>query len=322
MRRYAFSLAAVAALLVSALVVTGRLDADNHSRSRTATAGGLTRHSATSATTSRPSTLGKAGKYTLVKGPGASQSAGADASPSAEAFSDGINWGKPVFAENFSGSRLNLEHWRIYNTPHAPSLGTRYTKASVQVSGGNLNLIGHYQAPYGYAGGGIADLSNQTYGRWVIRFRAANGAGYEPAVLLWPQGPHADGEIDIAEVYPGSVRPVSSNRRGAGEFLHMGADNAFIGHRIPDSVNFAQWQTVAVDWLPNSITMYLNGKLTWSVGRDYEGQGDFIPTTPFHLALQLDEGCTRARCRTNGSTPAKVIMQVAWVLVYAAPKHG
>lgn len=232
-----------------------------------------------------------------------------------------LNWGKPVYVDNFNRGKLNLNDWTVYSAPYgSPHSGTPYTSQSVRVAHGYLNLIGHYQAPYGFVAGGIADTHNQTYGRWVIRFRADNGAGYEPAILLWPEGPHADGEIDIAEVFPGTALPVSTNRRGGGQFLHMGPGGVFIGQHIPASVNFASWHTVAVDWLPDHITMWIDGKRTWTVGRDYDGT-DFIPSTPFHLTLQLDEGCTRYRCRPDSSTPPNVIMQVDWVKIYAAPQR-
>jgi hypothetical protein len=247
--------------------------------------------------------------------------AAASTTPSESTTTAGsINWGKPIFVDNFSEASLNLNDWGIYNEPNgATGSGTPYTRQSVQLANGYLNITGHYQAPYGYVGGGVESKLNQSYGRWVVRFRAADGAGYEPAVLLWPEGTHADGEIDMAEVYPGSVLPVSTNRLGDGQFLHIGAANKTIGHKNPNSDNFSNWQTVAVDWLPTGIQMYLNGTLTWSVSTDFNGT-DYIPDTPFHLAMQLDEGCTRSRCRPDSATPSDVLMQVDWIQIYAAPK--
>jgi hypothetical protein len=317
MRRYRSPLIVAAALLTSAVAVTALLAAT---------------HRLTGQSTAVRLAAGKSVKPASAKGVkngrgkkrGASTSAGNAASAAAYAaqMTSPVNaygptdCGKPVLAESFPGDTLNPNLWTLYNNPYGL---TPRTASSVTVAGGYLDITGHYQAPYGYVSGGLKSNINQTYGCWVVRFRAQNGAGYEPVVLLWPEGPQADGEIDMAEVYPGSVLPVSTNRRGAGEFVHIG--NQFIGGRkIPFSVNFAQWQTVAVDWLPNQITMYLNGKETWTVGTDYMGMGtDYIPNTPFHLAMQFDEGCNRDRCRPNSSTPSQVAMQVAWVKIYAAP---
>jgi beta-glucanase (GH16 family) len=216
--------------------------------------------------------------------------------------------------DNFNGTTLGPS-WRVYYDPRG---STPRTRESVSVAGGYLNLIGHYQAPYGYVGGAVADVANQTYGMWEIRFRADEGAGYEPAVLLWPEGPWpTDGEIDIAEVYPGSALPVSTNRLGDGQFVHMGSANKFLQFHLPYTVNFAEWQTVAVTWLPGQITWWLNGKPTWTVTAG-EGGMDYIPDTPFHLALQMDENCNQ-RCTPDAATPSQVVMQVDWVKIYAAP---
>ncbi len=311
MRRYRSPLIAAAALLTSALVIVALLAATHRPAQSTGSAAAV-RHLG----------AGRSGKSAAGNGSSASaKGIGGASNPSGNVDAAGVgaygptDCGKQELAETFSGDTLNPNLWTVYNDPGG---STPRTPQSVTVAGGYLNLIGHYQAPYGYVGGGLRSNINQTYGCWVVRFRADEGAGYEPVVLLWPAGSHTDGEIDIAEVYPGSARPASTNRLGGGEFLHIGIDNLFIGHKIPDSVNFAQWQTVAVDWLPNRITMYINGAETWSVGTDYNGV-DYIANTPFHLAMQMDEGCTRDRCSPDSSTPSQVLMQVAWVKIYAAP---
>jgi beta-glucanase (GH16 family) len=318
MRRYRSPLVAAAALLTSALVVTVLLVATGGTQSA-GSAASLRRLAA--GKSDKPPLAGNVKPVSGKSKHGASQSSGgsataSDAVPTSPASAYGpTDCGQPELTQSFNGDTLNTNQWTVYNDPGG---STPRTPQSVTVAGGYLDLIGHYQAPYGYVGGGLRSNINQTYGCWVVRFRSDNGAGYEPVVLLWPAGAHAYGEIDISEVYPGSVSPPSTNRLGGGQFVHIGIDNQFIGHRIPDSVNFSQWQTVAVDWLPNRITMYINGALTWTVGTDYNGV-DYIPDTPFHLALQLDEGCTRDRCSPDSSTPSEVLMQVAWVKIYAAP---
>jgi beta-glucanase (GH16 family) len=317
MRRHRSPVVAAAALLTSALVITVLLVATHRPTQSTGSAASV-RHLA----------AGKSGKSALAgnvkrvstkdvkHGPGKGASNPADNADAASASAYGpTDCGQPELTQSFDGDTLNPDQWTVYNDPGG---STPRTLQSVTVAGGYLELIGHYQAPYGYVGGGLKSNINQTYGCWVVRFRADNGAGYEPVVLLWPEGSHADGEIDLAEVYPGSVKPASTNRLGGGQFLHIGIDNQFIGNPIPDSVNFSEWQTVAVDWLPDRVTMYINGAQSWTVGTDNEGT-DYIPDTPFHLALQLDEGCTRDRCSPNSSTPSEVLMQVAWVKIYAAP---
>jgi hypothetical protein len=326
-RQYRSRLIAAAALLTSVLAVTAFMTVTAHhqasppAHSKGSLAASL-RSSAALHVVKSASTKSPDPKKPTAHAHGASTKPGAatgGASGGSPSGSGSIDWGNPIFTDYFN-TPLNPNYWAVYNEPNgAPNSGTPYTKQSVSVADGDLDITGHEQAPYGFVAGGLESLINQTYGRWVIRFRAQNGAGYEPAVLLWPEGTHADGEIDMAEVYPGTAQPASTNRLGAGQFLHIGAANRVIGHKLANSVNFNDWQTIAVDWLPSGIQMYLNGTLTWSVSTNFDGT-DYIPDTPFHLAMQLDEGCTRSRCRPNSATPSNVVMQVDWVRIYAAPK--
>src|SRR5712691_6262066 len=219
------------------------------------------------------------------------------------------NWGQPIFTDNFTGTKLNQTAWSIYNQPHPTGTKPRRTKSSVQVSHGFLNLIGHFQKPYGYVSGGISFNANQQYGRWVVRFRADAGSGYEPSVLLWPQAaPAVNGEIDLAEI-------TSPQRKGASEKVRVGSSQP-AKHQI-QKTDFTKWHTLAVGWLPDRITFWLDGKLQWTVNRG-GGSSNLIPDSPFHLALQNDQGCNTG-CRPNKKTPKRVVMQVDWVKIYSAP---
>lgn len=223
-----------------------------------------------------------------------------------------IKWGKPTWADTFNGAKLNPKRWSVYNDPTGKYSGWRRTPQSVRVHNGALEIIGHYQRPYGYVGGGLSYNYNQTYGRWSVRFRVDSGAGWEPVILLWPAGTWPnDGEIDMAEVH-------SASRRGGSEFLHLGKNNRFIGHPFPKATNFTQWHILAVDWLRDHITFWLDGRPIWTVRRG-KGDSDYVPSTPFHLAMQNDEGCADHKCNPRKSTHQKVIMKIDWVRIWAAP---
>jgi beta-glucanase (GH16 family) len=221
-----------------------------------------------------------------------------------------VNWGAPEFTDNFNGTALG-KSWSVYDDPAGK---VHRTKDSVRVSGGYLQLTGHHEAPYGYVGGGISYNTDQRYGRWEVRFRADAGEGYDPIVLLWPKGTWpADGEIDAIEMPNGS-------RQGANEFVHRGAQNQQVGgNKIPATVDFTKWHVITVDWLPDHITFWLDGRAVWTVKRPSGTGYNYVPSTPFHLALQNDEGCDGA-CKANKTTPAKVTMQVDWVKIFAMPR--
>ena len=227
-------------------------------------------------------------------------------------ISSAIHWGRPTWADTFNGTKLNLKRWTVYNDPTGRYSGWRRTPQSVKVRDGSLEIIGHYQHSYGYVGGGLSYDYNQTYGRWSVRFRADGGSGWEPVVLLWPKGKWPnDGEIDMAEIY-------NSGRHGAGEFVHLGRNNRQLPHPIPSTVDFTRWHILAMDWLPDHITFWLDGKRLWTIERG-KGDKNYVPNTPFHLAMQNDAGCSDHKCRPNKSTPKKVIMQVDWIKIWAAP---
>jgi hypothetical protein len=211
-----------------------------------------------------------------------------------------VQW-KLIFATDFNGTSLPSP-WYAYNDPNG---ATPRTLQSVKVTNGMLELIGHYQSPYGWVGGGVAYGDDQTYGRWEVRFRGEVSSGFDPVVLLWPHGTWpTDGEIDVAEV-------TGADRQGGWENLHIGPTNQVMRNEIPSSVDFTQWHTMAVDWLPDHITMWLDGKAIWTV----PASTGFVPTTPFHMALQLDEGCG-GNCQTDSQTQQN-IMYVDWVRIYS-----
>ena len=181
------------------------------------------------------------------------------------------------------------------------------------LQGGLLNLTGALDARGHEESGGIGSEINQMYGRWEVRFRVDQGSGYSAVTLLWPQydkdWPRA-GEIDFAEINAAS--------RDIGHmFVHSGANNAQLSGAL--HVDFTKWHTVAVEWLPGHVSFYVDGKRQSFIVTTAKHPSMVPAIEPMHLALQLDEGCDDwIPCR-NASTPAKVVMQVDWVKIFAAP---
>jgi hypothetical protein len=214
-------------------------------------------------------------------------------------------WGSPVLTDDFGGPTLSPQSWWIYNSPDKTP---PRSPNSVRVSGGELQLIGGVDPALGKdVSGGVASRLNQMYGRWEARIRVDQGAGYSAVVLLWPKSDQwpTDGEVDIAEINRGS-------RQSALNYLHNGADDAKVGHSV--AADFTVWHTVAVDWLPDRVTFYLDG-----VAQYTETRARYIPSTsPMHMTLQFDQGCdTFIECRTP-ATPPQVIMHVDWIRVFKA----
>jgi beta-glucanase (GH16 family) len=245
--------------------------------------------------------------------------AAASADPAEEANG---GWGQPWFVEDFSGSTLDTSRWFTYDSPteepkRDPSL--------LRVTGNELQVVGSVNAEGREVGSGLANTFGQMYGRWEVRFRMDKGAGYGPAILLWPDGDGQwprDGEIDLMEI------PKAAREWGT-TVAHNGSPDRSRSQRV--TADFTQWHTVAVDWLPDLLTFYFDGKKVWTVTpatKPYQGGNrNLVPSTsPMRLALQLDE-CSHSAplygpdwipCR-NKQTPPEVILHIDWVKIYKAP---
>jgi hypothetical protein len=124
--------------------------------------------------------------------------------------------------------------------------------------------------PGGVRGGGLL------YGRYVIRARWDPLSNYHISFLLWPdsnQWPR-DGEID----YPEGNMASSS----VSAFIHWqngtpgGAQHAYVASTDPQL-----WHTYEIDWLPSSVSFYLDGR---PIGRSTT----HVPDTPMHWVLQTN----------------------------------
>ncbi|MCK9893714.1 glycoside hydrolase family 16 protein [Frankia sp. AgB32] len=252
----------------------------------------------------------------LSSGAGRAPSAGAAAPATAPAATGGgaatgIVTGTLVQADDFDGSAIDTRKWFVYNSPNS---GFARVPEAVSVGGGFLKITGGYNSAGKDVSGGVSSLVHQAYGRWEARIRVERGAGYSAVALLWPQSEKwpNDGEIDLVEVKQG-------DRQSATAAVHNGPNNDIIETPTAMVADFTAWHTVAVEWLPDRLTYFLDGRAVLNVKPGYSRDGaPTIPSTSeMHMALQLDTGCHDGiPCRTS-STPAKVSMYVDWIRTYA-----
>ncbi|WP_462189156.1 MULTISPECIES: glycoside hydrolase family 16 protein [unclassified Frankia] len=77
-----------------------------------------------------------------------------------------------------------------------------------------------------------------------------------------------------------------------------------------------------MEWLPNRIVYYLDGKPTWTVRRPTNArERNMIPVKPMHMTLQHDRGCFQVVPCRNAQTPPTVTMFVDWIKIYRAPAN-
>ncbi len=215
----------------------------------------------------------------------------------------GAEWGAPILVEDFNGTRIDESRWGVYDSPNART--NPRTSRATSVSGGMLRMTGGIYGGKDLSGG-VASLLLQQYGRWEVRLRSEAGAGYSAVALLMPEQVSANNyaEVDFVEV--GDIP-----RQLSGIFVHGSG-----GQRAASSMraDFTQWHTAAVDWLPDRLTFWLDGRMVWNY------TGPLVPKgRTMGLALQNDVVCDGALCR-NASTPATVTMYVDWVRIYRAPQ--
>ncbi|MEV5709461.1 glycoside hydrolase family 16 protein [Actinoallomurus sp. NPDC052274] len=218
--------------------------------------------------------------------------------PSARAYG---RWGRPVLYDDFGGDRLDPRKWQVYDAPNA--LSHPGSPAGVHVANGRLRLVGGLYDGKDQSAGVVSRLA-QTYGRWEARIRADRGSGYSATAFLWPTrlGAPEFAEIDFAEIIDGT-------RRTGGLFIHHGADDRQLAKIA--RVDFTRWHTVAVDWLPQKLTFWVDGKAVWTY------QGPYVPKqADMHLNLRNE---TADGFHRMADTPQRVTMEVDWIRVFRAP---
>ncbi|GLI03367.1 glycoside hydrolase family 16 protein [Phytohabitans aurantiacus] len=198
----------------------------------------------------------------------------------------------------------------MYNSP---TKKPPRSPAALSVGGNELRIRGGFDGDGKDMSGGLQSSWAQLYGRWEARFRVDLGAGYSAVVLLWPETDQwpTDGEINLAEANRG-------NRQTALNYLHNGPSDLKSGKTM--HADFTKWHTVAVEWLPDRVTFFLDGVEQRTVKAVHTpGKQNPVPSTSrMNLALQLDVGCDGfIQCR-DADTPASVVMHVDWVKIYRA----
>jgi beta-glucanase (GH16 family) len=205
-----------------------------------------------------------------------------------------------IAADEFDGLGVDLTRWAAYSGATNDGAGQRLPER-LSVAGGVLTVSGR-----GTESGGMAWQTNQTYGRWEVRARTDPGAGYRPALLLWPQAEDwpQGGELDFMDT-PNPTRAETNF------VAHYGADDQRDIAAVTG--DFTGWHNYALEWLPDHVAGYIDGQQVFRTDDPAK-----IPTRPMHLAIQQDvgpssDGWTPA---LDASTPPEVKMQVDWVRIY------
>lgn len=205
---------------------------------------------------------------------------------------DTYGWGNTVRQDDFNDPS-SLTNWHLYDGLGHAGNGRR-TPETITVNDGTLDITGDALGN----SGGMGWNSGQMFGRWEVCAKSPVSApGYHSLLLLWPDAEDwpVGGEIDFMET-------VDPARQQVGAWLHYGRDDARVGGTV--GVDATQWHAWAVQWMPNSITMYLDGK-PWRTMTDPAT----FPPGPLHLCMQVDN--------FGGDISAGGRQMVDWVRQYS-----
>ncbi|MER5674806.1 glycoside hydrolase family 16 protein, partial [Pseudonocardia alni] len=208
-----------------------------------------------------------------------------------------LGWGTPSRVDEFDGTGPG-PGWSVYDGPGHAGNGRR-TPAAVAVSGGALTITGDGDGN----SGGMAWTPGSRYGRWEARMRVPAGdPSYHAVLLLWPDAENwpVGGEVDFME-------NADPTRRRTDFFLHYGASNSQLHDAV--TVDATQWHDWAVEWAPDHVTGYLDGR-PWFTTTDTS----VLPPGSMHMTVQLDW--------FGGGSPQPSSMQLDWVRFYPITGTG
>jgi len=148
--------------------------------------------------------------------------------------------------DEFDGAALGPQ-WGPYSGETTGGVG-RHDPANLHVADGMLSIVGH-----GLSSGGLAWNAGQLYGRWEVRARTQQAAGYSDVLILWPDAEDwpVGGEIDFMEI----PKPARNDDNFT---LHYGTHNSQNGTHVEG--DFTQWHNYAVEWLPDHVAGFVDGQ--------------------------------------------------------------
>jgi beta-glucanase (GH16 family) len=213
------------------------------------------------------------------------------------------------FSDNFTRG-INDSSWGLYSGQPGGDPGGWWDPSHVVARAGIVHLQTYLDPRFDnrWVSGGMSNSHalKQTYGKYLVRFRATPGYGVSNVLLLWPVADHWPPEVDFAE--DGGT---TGGRPSMSATLHYGVDNNQIQRSV--SADFTRWHIMGVEWTPGKLVYTLDGR-NWATV-----VSPFVPDEPMEFAIQAQAGTcgdVYTPC-PNATTPPLVDLQVDWVTAYA-----
>jgi beta-glucanase (GH16 family) len=201
----------------------------------------------------------------------------------------------PIWTDEF-GAFPSSSDWGIYDSAGNAGKGVR-SPSAFSAANSILTITGTSDGTTG----GMSRHSQQRYGKWEARVKTAGCSCYHPVLILWgtPGSWPQAGEIDYLE---------TSRRVRNTMFVHYGADNSQVSRTI--AVDMTQWHTYAVEWTPNYLAAYIDGKQFF-----YSTDKTIQPPGRVQATIQLDwfPGEVSTEQRTGATMNVDWIKQFQYV---------
>lgn len=240
----------------------------------------------------------------------------------------------PVFEDDFDGEALDRTRWNV--ELHKPGWVNEELQEYVDAEDVLFlrNSLLHIRpVRTALPGGGAAYRSGRistqgkrefTYGLFEARLKVPRGKGFLPAFWLmtgdedrWGQWPVC-GEIDICEVRGHEPRTSYGT-------LHYGLPHTECqgAYTLPEGDFAGDFHTFSLEWLPESIRWYVDGRLFHRAGQWFSAGEDGVPR-PFpapydhdmYLILNLAVGGVWPGPPDDTTDFARAAFEVDYVRVY------
>ena len=219
----------------------------------------------------------------------------ADRAPTTAAQAYG--WGAPTRAEDFTG---DLSGWTSTTAPATTTTAGARRRRSRSRTASSRSAATPRATPRAWPGG----QARRTAGGRPGCGRRSGDPDYHAVLLLWPDNEDEGGyggEIDFME-------NSDPTRQSTEMFVHYGNEDNKLNGAV--TVDATQWHNWAVEWSPDHITAFLDGKEWWSTAK-----AATQPPGPMHMTVQLD------LFRNPGGLKPST-MQVDWVRYYPITGSG
>jgi len=191
---------------------------------------------------------------------------------------------------------------------------------NVKVEDGKLKIIALNESYNGfdYTSGKIVSNKKQRYGRYIIKAKMPSGAGLWPAIFgfgerhkdydlkSWPKC----GEFDIVEIKGQNDREVNYNVHTANS---SGVTNMVT---LPTHVPLNEFNEYRIDWTPDYIKWYFNGKLMHTFNNNGKGYDGWPFNDYFDLNICLSVGGAFVGNNIN-KVAMPAMMEIEYVRYYS-----